>query len=224
MKNIIIVEGITDKKFIESYINYLQDIFSKQYFLIDSIVKDAKGQDAIYSILNAQKISIAKGETKNIGILLDADTEGISAKIENKINPAIEKAFSLPNHIKSQNTKYPIEFQSNIFNIFCYIFNINGKGELEDILKEIRIDKNTKTPMCLDKFLKCLDGFNLAYTEKEYKKNFIYFYGYDCIKNEGLDIEKTKEKLKNYDYYSSDYLNFNHDILKELKLFLSLFN
>ncbi len=43
MKNILIVEGITDKKFLEGYIAYLQTTFPKEYFLIDAI-KNAKGQ------------------------------------------------------------------------------------------------------------------------------------------------------------------------------------
>jgi len=36
MKNIIIVEGITDKKFLESYIAHLQTTFPQKYFLIPS--------------------------------------------------------------------------------------------------------------------------------------------------------------------------------------------
>jgi hypothetical protein len=222
MNNIVIVEEITDKIFIEKYVEYLKANFPKEYLLIDSI-KTANGQDALASILSAQKISIKKGETKNIGILLDADEEGIEAKIKDIINDAIETAFKAQHHIKDINKTFRIEYEGNSFNIFCYIFNIDGKGELEDILKEIRKDKNTKSPMCLDKFVKCLGGFNDAYPEKEYKKNFIWFYGYDCIKTKESDTEKTKDKLKNYEYYSSDYLNLEHDALNGLKTFLSLF-
>ncbi|OQX11036.1 MAG: hypothetical protein BWK80_45150, partial [Desulfobacteraceae bacterium IS3] len=144
--------------------------FPKEYFLIE----EAKGQDAIFSILKAHQISINKGETKNIGILLDADDEGIQAKIENKINPAIKEAFQAENAVKAPNEISPINYKSNIVNIFCYIFNIDGKGELEDILKEIRIDKNAEIPICLERFVECMKGFNEAYPEKEYKKNFIY--------------------------------------------------
>jgi len=222
MKNIIIVEGISDKKFLEGYIAYLQETFPKKYFLIDDI-KDAKGQDAIFSILKSQKININKGETKNIGILIDADEEGITSKIENKINPAIEKAFNIKDSIKALNQKSLILYETKIVNIFCYIFNIDGKGELEDILKEIRTDKNAEIPICLDKFAECIKGFNEAYPEKEYKKNFIYFYGYECIRREGLNSEEIKSKLKGYEYYTPQYWNFEHDRLKELKHFLELF-
>jgi len=222
MKNIIIVEGITDKKFLEGYIAHLQTTFSKEYFLIDAI-RNAKGQDAIFSILNAQKISIKKGETKNIGILIDADDEGITAKIEGKINPAIEKAFGVRNAVRAPNEKSAINYEDNPFNIFCHIFNIDGKGELEDILREIRTDKNAKIPICLDKFVECMEGFNEAYPEKEYKKNFIYFYGYECIRKKGLCAEDTKSELKGYKYYSPQYWDFENDQLKELKRFLELF-
>jgi len=214
MRNIIIVEGISDKKFLEGYIAYLKEDFPKEYFLIE----EAKGQDAIFSILKAHQISINKGETKNIGILLDADDEGVTAKIENKINPAIEKAFNIKNAVKAPNEISPINYGSNIVNIFCYIFNIDGKGELEDILKEIRTDKNAEIPICLDKFVECMKGFNEAYPEKTYKKNFIHFYGYECLKREGI-----KSKLKGYEYYTPQYWNFEDDRLKELKQFLDLF-
>jgi len=173
--------------------------------------------------LNAQKISIAKGATKNIGILIDADEPGITAKIKSKINPAIEKAFGLTDAIKAPNEKSSIIFGGHVVNIFCYLFNIDGQGELEDILKEIRIDKNTKATICLDQFVECLEGFTEAYSEKEYKKNFIYFYGYDCINKEGLNAQETKLKIKDYGYYSPQYWNFEHDRLKELRQFLELF-
>jgi 5S rRNA maturation endonuclease (ribonuclease M5) len=222
MKNIIICEGETDKKFLEGYIAYLQTTFPKEYLFIDGI-KAAKGQDAITAILKAQQIAITIGETKNIGILLDADEEGITAKIAAKINPAIEKAFGQKNVIKAPNEKTSVAFGGNTVNIFCYIFNMNGKGELEDILKEIRTDKNTETTVCLDKFIECMEGCNEAYPVKTYKKNFIYFYGYDCIRKEGLKSEDIKSKLKNYGYYTHQYWNFEHGWLSGLKQFLSLF-
>ncbi len=222
MKNIIIVEGITDKNFLEGYIAYLQTTFPKEYFLIDAI-KNAKGQDAILPILNAQKIQIKKGETKNIGILIDVDDEGVAAKIEGKINPAIKKAFGIKNAVKAPNEKSEITYEDNTINVFCHIFNIDNKGELEDILKEIRMDKNAKIPIYLDKFVECIEGFNEVYPEKEYKKNFIYFYGYECIRKKGLCAEDTKSELKSYGYYTPQYWDFESDRLKGLKQFLELF-
>jgi 5S rRNA maturation endonuclease (ribonuclease M5) len=90
--NVIIVEGMSDKKFLEAYISYLNKIFPKRYLVIDR-VKNAKGQDAIYYVLNTQKIQIKKGETKNIGILIDANNSGVQEKIDNIINPAIESIW-----------------------------------------------------------------------------------------------------------------------------------
>jgi len=221
--NVIIVEGLSDKRFLEAYISYLNKKFPKRYLIIDR-VKDAKGQNAIHSVLNTQKIQIKKGATKNIGILIDANDSGVQTKIENIINPAIEKAFSVKNLIQSPNVKVPINFEDNIINIFCYICNIDGKGELEDILQEIRIDQNAQLPLCLDQFVSCMKGFNEAYPEKEYKKNLIYFYGYECIRQEkGLKPDEIKSKLKNYNYFTPEYWDFEHFRLKELRQFLELF-
>ncbi len=220
MKNVIIVEGITDKFFLEGYIAYLKTVFPKEYILI----KNAKGQDGVTRILKAQQININKGETQNIGILIDADDAGITTKIKEKINPAIKEAFGVENAIDAPNKPIAVSFGRKTVNIFCHIFNFDGKGELEDVLKEIRSDKNTRSPACLDKFVECLSDFNEAYPEKEYKKNFIYFYGYDCIKSEGtLDSETIKSRLKKGEYYTPLYWNFEHDRLKELKDFLELF-
>ncbi|ETR70808.1 MAG: hypothetical protein OMM_02971 [Candidatus Magnetoglobus multicellularis str. Araruama] len=221
--NVIIVEGLSDKKFLESYISYLNEKFQKRYLIIDR-VRDAKGQNAIHSALNTQKIQIKKGETKNIGILIDANDSGIQGKIKNIINSAIEKAFGVKNAIESPNDKVSIDFEGNIFNLFCYICNIDGKGELEDILQEIRKDKNTQLPLCLDQFVSCMKGFNEAYPEKEYKKNLIYFYAYECIcKQKGLNSDEIKSILKGYNYFCSEYWDFEHFRLKELRQFLELF-
>jgi len=222
--NVIIVEGISDKKFLEAYISYLNEIFPKRYLIIDR-VKNAKGQDAIFSVLNSQKIQIKKGATKNIGILIDANNLGVQEKIDNIVNPAIEKAFGLKNVVHSPNVKVSIDFEGSHVNIFCYICNINGKGELEDILQEIRKNKNAQLPLCLDKFVACMNGFNEAYSEKEYKKNLIYFYAYECIcKEEGLKPNEVKSKLKGFNYFTPEHWDFEHFRLKELKKFLELFH
>ncbi|MBF0449766.1 MAG: hypothetical protein HQK75_03615 [Candidatus Magnetomorum sp.] len=62
--NVIIVEGMSDKKFLEAYISYLNEIFPKRYLVIDR-VKNAKGQDAIFSVLNTQTIQIKNQERRN---------------------------------------------------------------------------------------------------------------------------------------------------------------
>ncbi|WP_204104710.1 MULTISPECIES: DUF3226 domain-containing protein [Spirulina sp. CCY15215] len=233
MKNILIVEGKTDKKFLESYIDYLCKTAPEKYYFLDDIdndndnIKDATGQDKIFSVLNAQRIFINKRETKNIGILIDADNDGIDKKIEEKINPAIQKAFGTENAIQFPNQKYPITYtendRENTFNIFCHIFNLNGKGELEDILRKIRTNKTLQSPICLDKFVQCMGDFNIAYPEKEYKKNWVYFYGYESLKKEQLNIEEIKSKLKNNEYYTPKYWDFDNPLLNELKQFLDLF-
>ena len=202
----------------------LNEIFPKKYLIIDR-VKNAKGQDAIFSVLNTLKIQIKKGETKNIGIQIDANNSGAKGKIDCIINPAIEKAFGVKNVIQSPNIKAAIDFEGDIINIFCYISHIDGKGELEDILHEIRKDKNAQLPLCLDKFVECMNGFNEAYPEKEYKKNLIYFYAYECIcKEKKLNSDEVKSKLKGFNYFTSEHWDFEHFRLKELKQFLELFH
>ena len=232
MSNILIVEGKTDKKFLDSYIDYLCKTAPEKYFFLDEIDKDniqnSGGQDKISSILDKQKININKRKTKNIGILIDADDEGIEKKIEEKINPAIQKSFGTENAIKFPNQKYPITYtendRENNFNVFCHIFNLNGKGELEDILMEIRTEKTLQATICLERFVhQCMEGFNIAYPEKQYKKDFVYFYGYESLKKERLSIKETKSRLKNLEYYRPEYWDFESHLLNDLKEFLNLF-
>lgn len=187
-------------------------------------MENANGQDAICSILKAQKILIKQGAAKNIGILVDANDEGVASKIANKINPAIEKAFGVKNAVRVPNERYAITYENKTLNIFCCIVNIGGKGELEDILREIRTDKNAEIPICLDRFVQCMNGFNEAYAEKEYKKNFIYFYGFECLRKEGFTPDDLKSKLKKYEYYVPQYWDFSHEKLKDIKVFLELFS
>jgi len=56
-----------------------------------------------------------------------------------------------------------------------------------------------------------------------YNKNFIYFYGYDCLKKDGLSGDDLKSKLKNGAYYLLQYWDFKHEKLNKLKQFLTLF-
>ena len=81
MKNVIIVEGKDDKKFMEAYAGHFRKMFPgpDEHLEIDKIEK-AGGEDGIFVALKALKIYINKGETKNIGILIDADEVGIKGK------------------------------------------------------------------------------------------------------------------------------------------------
>jgi 5S rRNA maturation endonuclease (ribonuclease M5) len=219
--NVIIVEGKTDKAFMEAYVGHFSEMFPRPYGYLR--IENARGQGGIGSVLKTQEKSINTGETKNIGILIDADQEGIDGKIKHEINPAIEKVFGYKDHIKAPNQRFPFEFLGRRVTIFCYILHVNGKGELEDVLEEIRRDKHAKSPDCLKQFVECLGGPNEAYPEKAYKKERIRFYGHECMKKEKLSNRKIKDRLKNYEYYTPDYFYLDHESLDGLKDFLLLF-
>jgi len=221
-QNVLIVEGETDQQFLEGYLAYLRQTFPRKYIPIDCIEYQA-GQDSLAKSLEMQRISINKGETNNIGIMLDADDDGIFAKIERKINPAIARAFEQTQVINAPNTKYPLTFGIRTFHIFCYIVNLDGTGELEDLAMQIIRWQDAPTPQCLQRFVDCLGGCNELYPIKQYKKEFMYFYGYDCLIKQGLSSQEARDKAKHGKYYDPRYWDFDHASLNDLRQFLMLF-
>ena len=104
--------------------------------------------------LHELSINIEKKGIDKVGILLDADKEGIDKKIE-LINEALqsENIGSLIS-IKIMNKwyKYPVLDVS----LSCHILNISGQGKLETMLKAIK-SKESIHADCLTAWKDCLE-------------------------------------------------------------------
>ncbi len=214
-KSLLIVESTNDKYFIEALINPNNidlSIDTPICKIADYECLEGVNLKKITNKLEELKTEIQKRDFSTIGILLDADDVGIEARLM-LINDAFKKAEVNDVSIEEVNTLYRVD--SLDVNIICHILNIDGKGELDTILKTIKSEPSDKAD-CLEKWQECLTD---KISEKEFNKFWVNIYQrYDCCSNE--QKRQAGRKCNMEASMKKNIWNFSHDCLKELNVFL----
>lgn len=217
--NLLIVESENDKFFIE---RLKQEITAN--FEIDTPIccitsyecLDGLSQASLERKLTAIKNKIGKDELNKIGILLDADNKGMTARIQ-LINEAI-KCIDNELNISTTNTWYKSEFLA--VEVSCHILNIGGKGELETVLKVIKSSDSTFAD-CLDAWRDCATHNNKEITDKDFDKFWVSVYQrHDCCSKNDKKQADRKCNLK----ASLEKPIFTHPVLDDLKSYLTMFD
>ncbi|MBL0687840.1 MAG: hypothetical protein JJV94_08510 [Sulfurospirillum sp.] len=213
--NRLIVESINDKYFIAKLIEKL-NINIK----IDEPLNNTDELICLDGIGNL-KIKLITMKLENInklGIILDADCAGIESRLgyinSTLKNLKIDIELDKINEFKKDNKK-DLEIAS-------HILNVNGKGELEDILYSIKT-KDATFADCLNSWRECLKGKDKKISDKDFLKFQINNY----IRFDTCSKEDKKQMHKNCDFKASmqkDIWDFDHENLDSLKEFLRLFN
>jgi len=130
--NKLIVESKNDKYFIERLIKHLN---IKNIEVDEPIcnIDEYRCLDGIGELKKAL-YEIKDGDADKIGIILDADEVGVKKRLE-QINEILK---NLNINIKFTKNNELIHDKNNDIKIACHILNIGGKGELENILYEIK--------------------------------------------------------------------------------------
>ena len=206
MSNLLIVESENDKFFIESLISHLNidlqidtPICSiDEYDCLGGMGKLANRLEALKSRIVEREENIA-----NVGIIFDADNVGIETR-EQQIQEKIKIVFG---------SNPPIDFST-------FIMNIDGKGELETLLKAIK-SKNSIIADCLDAWQQCIPK-SKQLKQKDLDKQWIEIYQrFDCCT--GRDkYQKNKKCNPEISLKEKQIYNFDADIpeLNSLKNFL----
>lgn len=206
MSNILIVESQNDKFFIEALITHIDiDLEVGNPICAIDEYDCMGGMGKLENRLKELKSRFLKGdEIGQVGIIFDADNIGVEERTK-QINDIKDSVFD------------DIELDLKIF-----IMNINGNGELETLLKEI---KSTPSPIadCLESWQECLEDNKL--NKKDFDKLWIQIYQrYDCCDKKEQKQAGSKcnneASLKNKSIY-----NLDKDIneLVKLKEFLEEF-
>jgi len=213
--NKLIVESFNDKYFISKIIEILNiDITIEQPLCnIDEYIC-LNGIDNLKNKLKNMKLD----EIDKLGIILDADDKGIEYRIK-QVNSIFKELeiniiFDCHNELKKDDT-LDIE-------IFCHILNIDGYGELEDILKTIKTT-NSIFADCLSSWKKCLEENGKHIKEKD----FIKFWINNYIRFDTCNKEEQKQISKKCNFEKAmqkDIWDFEHQVLDSLKEFLRLFS
>jgi len=199
VSNILIVESENDKFFIEALISHI-DInveIGNPICTIDEY-NCMGGMGKLKNKLEELKSRILKGDEINqVGIIFDADKVGIDARTK-EIN-------DIKNSV----------FQNNELDLKIFIMNIDGNGELETLLKEI---KSTESPIadCLESWQECLADKKL--NKKEFDKLWIQIYQrYDCCDKQ--EQKQAGRKCNNeVSLKDKSIYNFDKDCTELVKL------
>jgi hypothetical protein len=223
VSSLLIVESANDKYFIERLLKVLNlddvHVGSPICAIDDYECLNGLSEKKLANTLAELKIRIEKNGIDNIGILLDADDKGSSQRLA-LIERAVQQSLDATLQITHENDwHHSIELD---IKIACHILNINGKGELETVLKTIK-SKPSMFADCLDAWKICLEEKQQHISQKEFDKFWISIYQrYDvCSKRE------KKQAHRKCSYEASlekDVWDFSHNALKELKAFLMLFS
>lgn len=209
MKNIILVEGEEDKTFINALILKI-GIKKPIFFEVLNGLDGAK----LHSKLDSLKTSFPKTPFDKLIIIIDQDTYSKEDRLA-FINKILKDTFDIV--LLNTSTFISSEIDEIPFQIACYFTNVNGKGELEDLLFHIKA-KESPHADCLKN---CLIN---TVSNKEIVKSWVYSY----IK---YDVSTKKDRKQANTFCTLEYSlkrtpsvwDLDHPILNELKLCLGLF-
>jgi hypothetical protein len=220
-KNILIVESYNDKFFIEallSFINVSNVEIDTPVCNIDEYecLSGLSGEKLRNKLVGLTKI-IERGEVKNIGILVDADSDGVESKIK-LINAALAGADF---EVSVLDVNQWFLSQKLEVNVSCHVLNFGGAGELETLLKAIKSQDSTFAD-CLVSWRECLEKQGKVISQKDFDKFWVSIYQrFDhCSKN---DKKQADRKCSTEASMKKPIWNFDHEALAELKAYLRMF-
>lgn len=220
-KHILVVESHNDKLFIEQLIVHLKNInleVSPPICNIDEYeCLSGLSEKKLSDKLNDLRIASDKEGISKIGIMVDADANGIDAKLA-LVNSSLKKAgFTIT--IPSVNAWIYDDSQS--LNISCHVLNVGGCGELETMLRAIKSSESVVAD-CLESWRECLNDKSKAIKQKDFDKFWVSVYQrFDCCSRN--DKKQADRKCSFEASMKKPIWDFEHTALAELKAYLGMF-
>ena len=222
MKSLIIVESDNDKFFIEK----LRDELGLTNIKIDEPICNIHDYECLNGLSETKLKQILKeikfDHYQKIGIIIDADNEGIEKRID-LINSCIRTLEDVSSDFTITKINEFIKIESlDGVEIGCYITNVDGNGELETVLKAIKSQDSTYAD-CLEAWKTCLTSKGKTTTDKDFDKFWVNNYlRFDtCTKQEQKQADKN---CKNEVAIKKDIWDFKNPILYDLKEFIKKLN
>ena len=206
VNNLLIVESKTDQYFFEALIKYINlDIKIDAPICSIDEYKCLGGMGHLENKLVSMERTIKKNGIEQVGIIFDADQEGIELRT-NEIQTTVDTVFGLEPEV----------------NFSIFINHVNGFGEIETLLKAIKSQDSTVAD-CLESWQECIPS-NQKVSQKKLGKLWVEIYQeYDCCtKKEQRQIDRKCNHKASFNKQPSIY-DFEHQALDDLKIFLSKF-
>lgn len=221
MKSLIIVESHNDKYFIEK----LRDELGLKNIELKEPICNITDYECLNG-LSEKKLQqtlkeIKFDEYQKIGIIIDADNEGIEKRID-LINSCIRALENVSSDFKITKINEFIKIESLDIEIGCYITNVSGNGELETVLKAIKSQDSTYAD-CLEAWKTCLTSKGKTITDKDFDKFWVNNYlRFDTCS--ASEKSQASRKCNFETGIKKNIWDFENPILKDLKEFLNLIN
>ncbi|MGI0479289.1 DUF3226 domain-containing protein [Geminocystis sp. CENA526] len=226
MSNILIVESKNDRIFFDALINYLNLPIETEIIVNEYETLDGLSEKILIEKLKSLQARNLKKPIDKLGIIIDIDNYTIKERIE-FINKCLNSIFSDINILKNISEFIEVSSPSNKIKIACYFTNVEGKGELETVLKAIKSHDSPHAD-CLEDWQKCLENQGRNIKQKDFDKFWVNIYiRYDTCSNKERKQAGKKCSMNNFEYVMTnkkDIWNFEDKNLQELKDFLFLFN
>lgn len=246
--NILIVESENDQYFIEALAKKVSD--ENKVCRIDEYKYSSLDEKKLTTQITNALIDVKSRYVSKIGIILDMDNSIQEERLA-MINRCLNKSFADCGYPKPSNllinTK---EFISNPIDddldvkIAGFFTNIDGEGELETVLKAIKLKDSVFADCLYENWKDCLinkgktigkKGEQCEISDKELLKLWVDFYKrFDTLKRNNRDEKNTDwkgimrgetkkgEKLKNI--RGEEIFDLQSEKLKDIKSFLSMFD
>jgi len=230
----LLVESKNDMLFVQAVIDHLHmenigfDIPICQpddYECMDGL-NSAKLEEC----LTIMKRKLLKEEFDRIGIIIDQDDKSKKERLH-LVSEAVKNVFGTDQIMEDTGLFAPVCTRINgedyDLNIACFLMNVNGKGELETVLKTVRVQDAVYAD-CLENWRTCLKEKHKEISDREFDKLWVSHYiRFDtCSKRERRQAA-AKCSMAGFEYVMKNkkfVWNLDHPVLDELKNFLKLFS
>jgi len=228
--NLLIVESKNDQIFFEALVNHinLKNIeFGNPICKIDDYecLGGLSQKRLIHYLIEIKSSVIKEGYINAVGIILDND--GRREERLEMINSAIKEVFNTDEQFTNTSRFITILIDDYELKIACFLTHVDGKGELETVLKAIKT-KESPYADCLSAWKKCLSECNKDISDKDFDKFWLNNYiRFDTCSSEERRQANRKCSISEFEYVmknKKDVFNFEDTVLDDVKNFLKMFN
>jgi uncharacterized protein YqgV (UPF0045/DUF77 family) len=227
VSNIVIVESKNDAIFMQALVEQLNcDIqVEKPIYIEDYERLEGLSETKLITTLKALEADLQKRDIEKIGIIIDIDNSSEQERLE-LVNRCIKEVFESET---LSSTKQFIDIcgdNGTKAQLACYFTNVEGKGELETLLKAIKARESPHAD-CLNSWKTCIESQGKQINQKGFDKFWVSIYlRYDTCSDNEQQQAGRKCTMSRFDYvmeHKKDIWDWDNPALDDLKKFFKLF-
>ncbi len=197
----------------------------KPIYIEDYERLEGLSETKLITTLKALEADLQKRDIEKIGIIIDIDNSSEQERLE-LVNRCIKEVFESET---LSSTKQFIDIcgdNGTKAQLACYFTNVEGKGELETLLKAIKARESPHAD-CLNSWKTCIESQGKQINQKGFDKFWVSIYlRYDTCSDNEQQQAGRKCTMSRFDYvmeHKKDIWDWDNPALDDLKKFFKLF-